>query len=152
MMMMMAVIMMTSRLHFVYFIYFALKSHLLSSGLKEAALSSEQGEGEKVGGGGDRLLLLLSLTFQKCVMKTTSFLPLLLLLPLSSSAAGLCLTVRVLLEHGSADTSHISSSLLCERGRKCDRTAALLAPACAWACTSGVFFVARISQNIMFKL
>lgn len=49
--MMMAVIRMTSHLHFVYLIYFALKPHLLSSGLKAAAFSSEQGGGEKVGGG-----------------------------------------------------------------------------------------------------
>lgn len=130
---MMAVIRMASHLHCVYFIYLALKSHLLSSGLKAAA-----GRRRKGGGRGDRLLLLLSLTYQKCVMKTTSFLPLLLLLPLSSSAAGLCLAVRVLLEHGSADTFHISSSLLCERGGKSDRT--LLAPACAGLAPVEFFF------------
>lgn len=85
-------------------------------------------------------------------MKTTSLLPLLLLLPLSSSAAGLCLAVRVLLEHGSADAFHISSSLLCERGGKSDGTTALLAPACAGLAPVEFFFVARISQNIMFNL
>lgn len=45
-------------------------------------------------------------------MKTTSTLPHALLLPLIYLHAALCLTVRVLVEHGSSDTFHMVP-LLC---------------------------------------
>ena len=57
-------------------------------------------------------------------MKTTSILPLPLSVSLSRapshlSVALLCLTVRVLVEHGSSDTFHISSPLLCVLSHVC---------------------------------
>lgn len=123
MMMMMMIMTMTSLLYFIYFIYFALKPHLLSSGLKREAKNqhlSLSREHEKRWGGVTCSSSYLSLN-KSVWWRQQPFSLCSLLLPFYLSAAQLCLTVRVLVEHGSPDTFDISCSLLCELSRLWER-------------------------------
>lgn len=110
-----------------YLLYVALKPDLLSSDLKQKAknqhlvLNREQEKCVCVCGGGigcssSYLSLNKSVWWRQQAFSLCS-----LLLPSYLSAARLCLTVRVLVEHGSSDTFHISCSLLCELSRLWER-------------------------------
>lgn len=96
-----------------YFIYFALKPHLLSLGLKREAKNKHVALSTFLQQGGEVAPPLVSHLTKACDEDSKIFCS--MLLPSYLSATRLCLTVRVLVEHGSSDTFHISCSLLCAR-------------------------------------